>query len=68
VFDVIVLDPDWNYCCREINKYYTSAGPLFQDESVFYPVTGWDRRSTYIYVANRLKGSELDFLPPADSD
>jgi 4-amino-4-deoxy-L-arabinose transferase-like glycosyltransferase len=68
VFDVIVLDPDWNYCCREINKYYTKAGELFQDESVFYPVTGWKRRSTYIYIANRLQGSELDYLHEQDPD
>ena len=54
-FDVIILDSDWNYCCREIDKYYTREGRVFEDNTVFYPVTGWEIRPSTIYVAKRLK-------------
>lgn len=55
-FDTIILDTDWNYCCEEIDQYYTRIDDeIFQDANAFYPVTGWSRRPTVIYVANRLK-------------
>lgn len=55
-FDVIILDPEtWNYCCRKIDKYYTMDRNVFQDETVFYPVTGQKVRPLYIFLAKRLK-------------
>ena len=54
-FDMIILDSDWNYCCKEIDKYYSKTGVVFQDETVFYPVTGGEKRPTYIYVPKKLK-------------
>lgn len=55
-FDMIIIDSvDWNYCCAEIQEYYTRQGEMFKDNSFFYPVTGWVKRPTYIYIANRLK-------------
>ncbi len=54
-FAMIILDSDWNYCCKEIDKYYSKTGVVFQDETVFYPVTGGEKRPTYIYVPKQLK-------------
>jgi hypothetical protein len=54
-FDMIILDSDWNYCCMEIDKYYTMAGEVYRDGGSFYPVTGWHRQPTYIYIAKRIK-------------
>jgi hypothetical protein len=54
-FDVIILDSEANYCCLEIEDYYTRAGEVFQDQTSFFPVTGDRRRPTNIYIANRLK-------------
>ena len=34
---------------------YTRVGEVFQDQTVFYTVTGDKKRPTYIYIANRLK-------------
>ncbi len=53
-FDVIILDTDWNVCCKEINNYYTLSGNVFDDEDVFYTVTGRRIRPTFIYTAKRL--------------
>jgi 4-amino-4-deoxy-L-arabinose transferase-like glycosyltransferase len=55
VFDMIILDSGGNYCCREIEQFYTKGGDVFQDDATFFPVTGDKRRPTYIYIANRLK-------------
>ena len=55
IFDVIIFDSGWNYCCTAINEYYVREGEIFTDPTVFYPVTGWSRRPTFIYVAKRLK-------------
>lgn len=49
-FSMIILDSDWNYCCRQIDAYYTRIGQVFNEEGVFYPVTGWSRRPTMVYV------------------
>ena len=53
IFDMIIIDAGGNFCCREIDRYYTRVGEVFQDETSFYPVTGDKRRPTYIYVPNR---------------
>src|SRR5258706_1459799 len=55
LFDVIILDSDWNYCCSDISQYYTIDNYGYPNESVFYTITGWKRRPTYIFVAKRLK-------------
>lgn len=54
-FDVIIMDTNWNICCPDIKNYYTLSGEVFHDDDVFYPVTGWRIRPTYIYTANRLE-------------
>ncbi len=48
-FNVIIMDSEWNYCCQNIDQYYTRTGEVFSLEDVFYPVTGWQRRPTFIY-------------------
>lgn len=53
-FDLIIFDSRWNYCCGEIERYYTLTGSVFSEEDVFYPVTGARRRPTFIYTARRL--------------
>jgi hypothetical protein len=55
VFDMIILDPGGNFCCKEIDLYYIKAGEVFQDDSSFYPVTGDMRRPGIIYLARRLR-------------
>ena len=55
IFDMIIFDSAWNYCCSELNQYYTRKGVVFEDETVFYPVTGWKRRPTHIYISKRLE-------------
>lgn len=55
VFDMIIMDEGGNFCCREIEIYYSKAGDLFDDHPYFYPVTGDKRRPAIIYTANRLK-------------
>jgi len=55
IFDMIILDTEWNYCCLEINQYYTKTGEVVYTENAFYTVTGWKKRPTYIYIAKRLK-------------
>ncbi|MBK9924919.1 MAG: glycosyltransferase family 39 protein [Anaerolineales bacterium] len=56
LFDVIILDSSWNYCCPKINQYYTKTETIFDEETMgFYPVTGWRRRPTIVYIANRLE-------------
>jgi hypothetical protein len=56
-FDEIIVDGDLDldWCCNGIDLYYTRVGEVFQNQSVFYTVTGDKKRPTYIYVANRLK-------------
>jgi hypothetical protein len=56
-FDEIIVDGDLDldWCCNGIEQYYTRVGEVFQNQSVFYTVTGDKKRPTYIYVANRLK-------------
>lgn len=56
-FDTVILDSDLdlNWCCVEIEQYYTRVGDVFQDPTVFYTVTGDKKRPTFMYVANRLK-------------
>jgi hypothetical protein len=54
-FDVILMDEEGNFCCNDIEAYYTNTGEVFTNPSTFYPVTGDGRRPTYIYVANRLR-------------
>jgi 4-amino-4-deoxy-L-arabinose transferase-like glycosyltransferase len=56
-FDMIILDSDWNFCCKEIDSYYTKAGEVFQTDDGFYPLTGFIRRPTDIYIPNRLEHS-----------
>lgn len=53
-FDVIILDTNWNVCCKEINHYYVLSGEVFPDDDVFFTVTGWRIRPTHIYTARRL--------------
>lgn len=55
VFDVIIMDEEGNFCCPEIENYYTKVGEVFNDELSFYPVTGDKRRPSEIYYANRLR-------------
>lgn len=55
LFDVIILDSEWNYCCSEISQYYSIETYRYPDESAFYTITGWKRRPTYIFYAKRLK-------------
>jgi hypothetical protein len=50
-FDMIILDPVWNFCCREIDEYYVKEGEIFKDTMI----TGWTHIPTYIYIAKRLK-------------
>ena len=55
LFDVIIMDEEGNFCCPEIDGFYTRVGEVFDDDISFYPVTGDKRRPTYIYIANRLR-------------
>lgn len=55
VFDMIILDTEWNYCCVEIDQYYTKTGDVAYADNAFLTVTGWKKRPTYIYIAKRLK-------------
>lgn len=55
VFDIIIMDETGNFCCKEIDTYYTKTEEIFQNNTSFYPVTGDKRRPTFIYVANRLR-------------
>jgi len=50
VFSMIILDSEWNYCCQQIDGYYSKEGQVFDDNEAFYPVTGWKRRPSYIYL------------------
>jgi len=54
-FSMIILDSDWNYCCQQIDGFYARAGEVFQEEGVFYPVTGWARRPSIIFLPKRLQ-------------
>jgi hypothetical protein len=56
-FDEIIVDGDidLDWCCAGIDKSYTRVGEVFQNQTVFYTVTGDKKRPTYIYLANRLK-------------
>jgi hypothetical protein len=53
-FDMIIFDSDWNACCTDIDKYYLKTGEVFEKGTSFYPVTGWHRQPTYIYIARRI--------------
>ncbi len=55
VFSMIILDSEWNYCCQQIDGYYLRAGEVFPQEDVFYPVTGWARRPSIIFLPKRLQ-------------
>lgn len=55
VFDMIILDTEWNYCCAEIDQYYTKTGDVAYTDNAFLTVTGWKKRPTFIYIAKRLK-------------
>jgi hypothetical protein len=55
LFDFIIMDEEGNFCCPDIDTYYTRVGEVFDDDTSFYPVTGDKRRPTYIYIANRLR-------------
>jgi hypothetical protein len=54
-FDVIIMDEEGNFCCPDIESYYTKVGKVFDEDLSFYPVTGDKRRPTDIYIANRLR-------------
>jgi 4-amino-4-deoxy-L-arabinose transferase-like glycosyltransferase len=56
-FDEIIVDGDidLDWCCAGIDQSYTHMGGVFQDQAVFYTVTGDKKRPTTIYLANRLK-------------
>lgn len=56
-FDEIIVDGDidLDWCCTGIDQTYTRVGEVFQNQTVFYTVTGDKKRPTYIYIANRLK-------------
>ncbi len=52
-FDVIILNPAWNYCCEDIDQYYIQTKELWNtefDHSLYE--ADWP---TYIYIAKRLK-------------
>jgi len=54
-FDMIILDWESERCCVEIDQHYTRVEGVFDDETTFYPVTGFKSRPTFVYIANRLK-------------
>ena len=54
IFDLIMLDPTWNYCCSNIDEYYAKKGKMFSDANMVFPVTGWQRKSNNLYYAKRL--------------
>ena len=47
-FSVIITDHKWFE--KELLASYDSVGVVFQDTSVFWPVTGWRIRPTTVYV------------------
>ena len=55
VFSMIILESEWNYCCQQIDGFYARADEVFQEEKVFYLVTGWARRPSIIFLPKRLQ-------------
>jgi len=54
-FTMIILDQESNWIWGDPEKYYTRGErPVFADEDVFWPVTGWQTRPEFL------------LLPPAD--
>lgn len=49
-FAAIILDEYWGLCQDEIDRHYVRQGPAFQKAEVFWPVTGWRVRPSWVYV------------------
>ncbi|MCI0440891.1 MAG: hypothetical protein L0177_17430, partial [Chloroflexi bacterium] len=52
-FSAIILDNEWFEFTRfaaDIEQHYEARGPVFSDQSVFWPVTGWQTRPELIFV------------------
>ena len=48
-FAAIILDGEWRFMA-EIEANYTYAGPIFEDEDVFWPATGMPTRPQRLYL------------------
>ena len=48
-FRAIILDDDW-YFLDDVKTYYTQQENVFEDGTVFWPVTGYKTRPEYIYI------------------
>ena len=48
-FEAIILDGEWRFMA-EIEANYTYAGPIFEDEDVFWPATGMPTRPQRLYL------------------
>lgn len=49
-FNAIIIDSDVYTFQKDIDDYYTKQGPIFEEEGVFWPVTGYRVRPELIYV------------------
>jgi len=52
-YSAIILDGFEPFCQREIEKYYERTGSVFNDETVFFPVTAIKKRPEFIYIPKR---------------
>ena len=34
-FAMIIMNSEWNYCCQNIDQYYSQTGPLFSQEDIY---------------------------------
>ena len=50
-YGAIVLDREWFR--EDVEKYYVKAGRVFENDSVFWPVTGVRTRPEWIYVPRK---------------
>ena len=50
-YSAIILDEDWFK--RDIEKYYKRKGPVFNNKTAFWPVTGLRKRPEFIYVPRK---------------
>lgn len=52
-FSLIILDQEPNWIWGDPERHYSRVeGPVFPDEDVFWPVTGWQTRPELILVPN----------------
>ena len=52
-FSLIILDQEPNWIWGDPERYYARVEePVFPDEDVFWPVTGWQTRPELILVPN----------------